>query len=424
MKKHLVISIIGGTIWGNRGAEAMLVTTIGRIRKQHPTAHFNIFSYYAGKDEKLVSDPKINIINSSPSALVIDHFFGAILLKLLRLFRRKHTSTRFLAVAQAIMDSDFLLDIGGITFSDGREKFLPFNILTIWPAMILGVPVVKLAQALGPFDHHLNRIPAKFFLSRCKKVFVRGEQSYQFVRNLGLVEEKTEPAADIAFLFTKPFSLSTENHSRVQSALSQIHRRKNEGKRMIVLSPSILVDTKLQKKGVDYADIFLSAMRQLKNKDYFFVFLPNSTREASLKKHNNDILLIEKMRDIVNHQEINLDICGKVDWIDYDINTASIREIVKHAYVLVTSRYHAMISGLALSIPTIVIGWGHKYHETMRPFGLSEFVMDVSDSNFDLVKNITFIEQHYVSIQNKMKTTLPHIQNQAEIQFQYLDRKI
>jgi colanic acid/amylovoran biosynthesis protein len=43
-----------------------------------------------------------------------------------------------------------LIDLAGVSFIDGREKFLPFNILTILPAMLLGVPVVKFAQAMGP----------------------------------------------------------------------------------------------------------------------------------------------------------------------------------------------------------------------------------------------------------------------------------
>ena len=36
MEKHPVVSIIGGTIWGNRGAESMLVTVIGKLREMSP----------------------------------------------------------------------------------------------------------------------------------------------------------------------------------------------------------------------------------------------------------------------------------------------------------------------------------------------------------------------------------------------------
>ena len=53
MAKEPVISIIGGTIWGNRGAESMLVTVIGQLRASFPNARFNVFSYYPAKDREL-----------------------------------------------------------------------------------------------------------------------------------------------------------------------------------------------------------------------------------------------------------------------------------------------------------------------------------------------------------------------------------
>ena len=57
------IAIVGGTLWGNRGAEAMLVTTIGRIRRRHPDARFMVFSYYPEKDACLCSDSTIEFYN-------------------------------------------------------------------------------------------------------------------------------------------------------------------------------------------------------------------------------------------------------------------------------------------------------------------------------------------------------------------------
>ena len=39
-------SLIAATVSGNRGAEAMLETSIGRIRERFPDARFSVFSYY------------------------------------------------------------------------------------------------------------------------------------------------------------------------------------------------------------------------------------------------------------------------------------------------------------------------------------------------------------------------------------------
>lgn len=45
MAQPKTIGISGATVWGNRGAEAMLVTTVGQVRERYPDARFYLFSY-------------------------------------------------------------------------------------------------------------------------------------------------------------------------------------------------------------------------------------------------------------------------------------------------------------------------------------------------------------------------------------------
>ena len=79
------ISIIGGTISGNRGAEAMLSTVIGRTRENYPSAVFNVFSYYPADDRKVCIDKHISIYSATPVYLVFVLFPFACLLGLLKL---------------------------------------------------------------------------------------------------------------------------------------------------------------------------------------------------------------------------------------------------------------------------------------------------------------------------------------------------
>src|SRR5690606_27898782 len=39
----------------------------------------------------------------------------------------------------------------------------------------------------------------------------------------------------------------------------------------------------------------------------------------------------------------------------------------------VASRFHAMVSSLAMGVPTLVIGWSHKYQEVLEMFGSEEW---------------------------------------------------
>ena len=67
--------------------------------------------------------------------------------------------------------------------------------------------------------------------------------------------------------------------------------------------------------------------------------------------------------------------------LDFDLTAGELRHLVAHSSVLVTSRFHAMISGLATSTPTVVVGWSHKYKEVLDDFGLSSLGLDSSALN-------------------------------------------
>lgn len=421
MAKKPVVAITGGTICGNRGAESMLTTTIGIIRRDFPDAKFNVFSYYPKKDRSLCRDKDIVILSGKPVALVTRHFLGALLAALIKAFGGKVPGSDFFKIARALDESDVLLDIGGITFSDGRFKYLPFNILTIWPAMLMGVPVVKLAQAVGPFHEFFNRLSASLFLKKCRHIFARGEKTAEFLRELGYPAEKTDLVADVAFLYQPEFSLSLENEERVAALLTKV---KDAHKPVIVFSPSILVDTQSKKKGLDYAAKFYELIERLGADRYHFVFIPNASREGSEKKHNNDLLALVEMRKRAEEGAVSVEVLDVIDWVDYDINTASIRAIIATADVLVTSRYHAMISGLCLAVPTVVIGWGHKYKETMAYFDLAEYSLDFGAADMDLPGIVQTALDDKKEIHRQIEQNLEKVQDKSGIQFTFLKEEL
>jgi polysaccharide pyruvyl transferase WcaK-like protein len=421
MAKNPVISITGGTICGNRGAESMLTTTIGVIRRDFPEAKFYVFSYYPKKDRALCRDKGIVILSGKPVALATRHFLGALLAALIKVFGGKVPGTDFFKIAKALDESDMLLDIGGITFSDGRGKYLPFNILTIWPAMILGVPVVKLAQAVGPFHQFFNRLSAKLFMKKCRHIFARGEKTAEFLKDLDYPTEKTDLVADVAFLYQPEFSLSEENEERVAALLKKI---KETRKPVVVFSPSILVNIQSAKKGLDYAAKFYELINRLGADRYQFVFIPNASREGSDKKHNNDLLTLVEMRTRAENGALDAQANSSIDWVDYDINTASIRAIISNADVLVTSRYHAMISGLCLAVPTVVIGWGHKYKETMAYFDLERYSLDFGDATTDLPAVVQAALDNKSEIHQQIEKNLDKVKQKSEIQFSFLKKEL
>ena len=409
-------AIMGGSVWGNRGAEAMLMTVIAEIRKFDPKAIFNVYSIYPEKDRVLVQDENILFLSGKALTVAITHFLWALLANLFHLIRIKIPLPKSVAT---LRESDYLLDIGGITFSDGRALQLLYNVFTIWPAMLLGVPVIKLSQAMGPFKTKLNRSLAEHFLPKCKRIFTRGSMTHEYVQALPGLDGKIEQAADIAFLFELDYSLSLENEEKAANLRSKILEWKKAGDKVISIVPSSLVLKRSLKQGTDYPGKLLNLYLNTKGKPFRYVFLPNGTREGSEETMNNDIIAIDAVREKFR-QELSAQEFEKIEWVDYDINTRGVREIIGATDGLVSSRFHAMVAGLSLCVPTMVIGWSHKYRETLADFGMQNYAIDYKNTDLKIVKAYQVFLDNVDSIKMQLETRIDGVKASSTKQFEYL----
>jgi colanic acid/amylovoran biosynthesis protein len=417
MSKRRAIAITGATIWGNRGAEAMLVTTIGKIRDYQPGTRIIIFSYFPRKDRQLVNDPEIDVLGCRPQDLVLWHFPFALLCWLLGLLRLRVPDRLLTRPVRALRQCDALVDISGISFADGREKYLPFNVLVLWPALLLGIPVIKLSQAIGPCRHPLTRLSARLFLTRCHKIYARGKTTAAHLRDLGLSPDQWEQAADVAFSYHPRFSLSQENGERIEALVSELTAQHTDGQRIIGLAPSSLV---YSKSGQDYVDVFLRLMRSL-DADCHFLILPNATRQGSDKPNNNDLVVINAIKNRVQ-TELPSEFGTRVHVVDYDINTAGSRQLIALCDILVTSRFHAMVSSLSLGIPPLVIGWSHKYAEVLDDFDLARFAVDFADPTIDVNALVGEILESRDTICQKIQENQASVQESSARQFGILEQ--
>lgn len=410
-----VIGVIGGTIWGNRGAESMLVTTIGKMREKYPDAQFRVFSYSPKKDRQLVNQPDVVILSCKPASLVTRFFPFSLLCWVFGKLGLRFPDRFLPRVVRELRKCRVLLDISGISFVDGRELFLPFNILIIFPAMLLGISVVKLAQALGPFRNPLNRIASRLFLPRCKQIFARGDTTLKHLRELGLTN--VTRAADLAFLYQPEYSLSIENEARVTELETRLASLKGDHQRIVAIAPSSLV---FEKSGQDYIRQLLELVQKLDGEDIRFLFFANSTREGSDTPRNNDIYVLNILK---RQAETALppQVFARMDWVTWDVNTRSLRRLISLADLLVTSRFHAMVSGLALKVPTLVIGWSHKYVETLADFGMESYAADFEDQHKNLFQLAHDLLKNGDAVRGQLADALPRVQALSNIQFEYLE---
>jgi colanic acid/amylovoran biosynthesis protein len=419
MKK---ISIIGATISGNRGAESMLSTVIGRVRENYPDVIFNIYSYYPDDDQQLCKSENIRIFSATPGYLLLILFPLSSILGLFKLFRLGFIKCIFPKSVTELGESNTLIDISGVSFMDGRVKFIPYNILTILPAMLLRTPVVKFAQALGPFKNPLVYSSAKIFLSGCTKIFARGSTTKKNLEQLKLHSDIIDNATDLAFLHRHSYSLYLENQEYVDSMISRLQKQKQAGKSIIGLCPSSVIASKANKEKWNYIQLLCDTVKSLNNQGYTLLLFPNATREKSRKLRNNDLPVIEKTaRYLAAMNEYPDDLF----LITKDINTHGIKQLMNCCDLNIVSRFHAMIASLSLCRPLVVMGWGHKYQEVMSQFELNEYVFDYKNNDFGmLVDKVVSALNSRELIEGRIRNKLPMIQEQSSRQFEYLFRML
>ncbi len=350
--------IVGATFSGNKGAASMLEASIQTITKKDSSAEFSVLSVYPKEDGKFNHYPNVEIIPLKPLflGLVINplsllYKFFSPLRSLLR--RQRHI--------KLIAESDVFLDQGGITFVDGRAKFLIYNVATILPPLLMGTRVVKCSQAMGPFETVINKNISKIILPYIDTICARGDITHRYLKDLKL--SNVIKATDYAFLM----DISDKEARRGSSIIKKYNLYRKEAQTVVVM-PSEVVRKKTESTGQNYVKYNLEFIKFLLSHDYHVLLLAYSARGGTDSRHNNDLPVCRDIAAGIDHD--------KFTFIDKELSAQVLRYIIGKADVTVVSRFHAMVAALSMSTPPLVIGWSHKYAEIMSMFGLGKATMD------------------------------------------------
>jgi len=356
-------AVIGATLSGNKGASAMLESSLQHLRKKDADAHFDVLTVYPDQDSELNEDEDVSILDASPLRLGTVINGAALLHRVIPPLRPRMEEA--VPEVGALARADILLDEGGITFVDGRGKFLIYNIATVLPALFTRTPVFKVAQAMGPFETFANRTAAKFILPRMAMIIARGDVTLRHLRELGLGNVRR--GADLAF------TLEVSKRD-IESVSSQVDMSFFSGGNVVGFAPSVVLAKSSAKAGRDYVAETARTIDHITDVlDRPVLLLAHSARRGTEKNHNNDLPVCRAIVESVASPE-------KVMFVDEELNARELRCLIGMCDVFVASRFHAMISALAQATPVVVIGWSHKYGEVMADFGVEEFATALADA--------------------------------------------
>ena len=396
----IVIGITAADFAGNKGAAAMLQSILVNTQKEHPDADYKLFSVYPSEDRQQNTYSNLEIVSCKPEQIIFIAFPLAVLFFLLKWIRPVRSLLLKNKILKGIYACDFIVDAAGISFVDSRGFVMnTYNFICAATPTLLGRKVIKVSQALGPFNRFWNRLWAKMVLPKLDRVCARGSITESYLTGLGL--ENIELCADIAFsMQDSPDADRSVESIKAKSPAFWEHD-------VVSVSISSVVNKYCIKNDIDYAGIMKQFILHLNQKGYGVLIIANAARKGSLKSKNNDLVICQKVYDSLD----NKDACI---WYPEEFTPEIIRSLISQTKILIASRFHAMIGALEKGVPVLLIGWSHKYKEVLDMFDIGSYALDYKQLKFkDLVDEFARLESEYNQVRQKIEINLPAVKKSS-----------
>lgn len=268
-------------------------------------------------------------------------------------------------------DIHVLLDAGGFQFGDQWVK-KNHGTQTKWLEDYYksykknGTKIIFLPQAMGPFNSQDAKNDLAVIVRYADLIFVRDDVSYKAVRELHPDADNIQQSTDFTNLLEVSGEASGENgYCFVPNSKMVTH-----------------TDTNVSSQYLDFMTTLI---------EHF----ANQGERITLLNHEGpkDRALIDQIKEAVGSE------CD-VKILD-GLSAEEVKQEIKKAKMLVSSRFHGVVSGLCQGIPTFCTSWNHKYEELLKDYDHSHGVLDVSKPE----EAITLIQQDVAdieSIRNKL----------------------
>ncbi len=288
--------------------------------------------------------------------LAVDHWFGSYEERAKYGLRTVLGATKFgrSAIAIELMPASFrnayglvkrseverVLDASGFAFGDQHGPAPAERLLHETRALKRrGGRLVLLPQAFGPFTQDRLRTAMAGVVELAELVYARDEESLAHLQGLDCRQETIRKAPDI----TLGVKAEPEPDERVPD-------------QALCLVPNTRM---LDKTDQETAEAYTATMRAILNRAGGMGLEPI-------------ILVHDAGEDIVLARELAQ---GSEARIVQELDPLRLKGLLGRPQLVVGSRFHALVASLSQGVPTLGIGWSHKYEELFNDFGCGEFCL-------------------------------------------------
>lgn len=381
--------IITGGEFNNKGAEAMLLITIDRIRRKDPCAIIYMKGSAKDCDLEACGLRKFLITNDivkyliKPSATLRLKIAGKYIAKVI--LNRKKTTIK--TVRDILNATDYVIDISGFSVSSKFKESKTVAFLDwIQLAEKFAIKTVLMPQSFGPFDYEDKTLPNRIqnVLRKCHVIYAREENGYQLLKSLGL--NNVEKAYDMVLAqseieYDRIFVKKQKNPFVIET------QRKSVG---------IIPNMKIQEKTKISRDLFFALYEKLINSlfaDGYDIFLIPHAVE--------DIALCKQIAEKSNIENVYV--------IDRVMRSYEYQENVQKLDFVIASRYHSIVHAYKAGVPAVILGWADKYQELATALGQERFMFD-ADEKLEVTQFLEATKEMENTVQEQRNSLVSHLQ--------------
>jgi colanic acid/amylovoran biosynthesis protein len=390
----------------NKGSAAQVSSTVGVLKQYIPDLTFTLISEAYELDYPPCKASNIHIVGS-PMGKIFSK--KAYVRRLMVLSNEVLRSALWYALSKAKIKSDFLLsdevlkeykksdlvlDLSGDTLSDHGANAL-YSIFHTLIGVFLKKKVAVYSQSIGPF-RRLNEPLVRCCLNKVDLIAVREKESVAIIEKMHLTNSKIMLMPDVAFL------LNPIRKQKVAEILAQEKYEKPSGI-LIGIGPNELMDKHFRAHEGTYVDLMAQVADYLIEKLDANILLISHVIIPDGYMSNDDRTIADRIYSKAKNK-------NRIKLLLADYSPEELKGIIGICDLFIGARMHSNIAALSMSVPTVVIGWSHKYSGIMNMLNQQDYFCSINALTYPkLVSMIDGAWANRAKIQRDLQARKPQI---------------
>jgi polysaccharide pyruvyl transferase WcaK-like protein len=334
---------IHGAGFVNKGAELMLRTTLRELSERVP----GFVPAVCPKDGTYADRAALGLRHILPGPGRSTRFSGLaggaeFMATRLAKARYRRILTKYGLADESMVDG--LVDTSGFAFSDQWGAAAAERFAKLAEAYRRrSKPVVLLPQALGPFEHGTVRSAFRRIAAAADVIYARDGRSYDHAIAASPYPDRVHLAPDMT-LFD-----GVAEGARAANAVPYC-----------CLVPNVrMLDRGDDEWRGTYSDFLATAGRRVLGAGFALRVLLHSLETG-------DAELAARVADDLGDHAVSIE--------SHD-DPYALKEIIGQSHAVIGSRYHSLVAAFSQGVPSLALGWSHKYANLYADFGLEDFCL-------------------------------------------------